>query len=215
MNSPLFVLFDDPAQAIALVICFVLAVALHEMGHAFAATQQGDPTPRVAGRLTPNPFAHVDRLGIIFFVVAGIGWGSTPVTPALFRNGRLGRALVAGIGPVINLTVGILAAIVLRVLYEQGDGNERLVNFVLTFFSINILLGVFNLFPIPPLDGYGVLAAVLPARFAAVTGFLERYGIYLLLALFLLPALNENLNWIGPLVGNVQRLVLRLAGLPI
>src|SRR4051794_17535962 len=215
MYSPLFVLFDDPAQAIALVICFVLAVALHEMGHAFAATQQGDPTPRVAGRLTPNPFAHVDRLGIIFFVVAGIGWGSTPVTPALFRNGRLGRALVAGIGPVINLTVGILAAIVLRVLYEQGDGNERLVNFVLTFFSINILLGVFNLFPIPPLDGYGVLAAVLPARFAAVTGFLERYGIYLLLALFLLPALNENLNWIGPLVGNVQRLVLRLAGLPI
>jgi Zn-dependent protease len=215
VRSPLFLIFEDPAQAIALVICFALAVSLHEMGHAFAATQQGDPTPRAAGRLTPNPIAHLDRLGLIFFFVAGIGWGSTPVTPALFRNGRLGRALVAGIGPIINLTIGLLAAIALRVMLDQGVGNERLINFVFTFFSLNILLGVFNLFPIPPLDGFGILGAVLPARFSNVIGFLEQYGIYLLLALFLLPSLNRNLNWIGPLVGNVQRFVLGLVGMPV
>jgi Zn-dependent protease len=94
-------------------------------------------------------------------------------------------------------------------------GNERLINFVFTFFSLNILLGVFNLFPIPPLDGFGILGAVLPARFSNVIGFLEQYGIYLLLALFLLPSLNRNLNWIGPLVGNVQRFVLGLVGMPV
>jgi Zn-dependent protease len=215
VSSPLFIAFEDPTRAVALVVCFVLAVALHEMGHAFLATQQGDPTPRAAGRLTPNPIAHVDRLGIIFFVIAGIGWGSTPVNPRLFRNGKLGRALVSGIGPVVNLTIGILVAVALRVLLEQGGGNERLLDLVYAFFSINVLLGVFNLFPIPPLDGFGILGAVLPDRFAGVIGFLEQYGIYLLLALFLLPALNPSLNWISPLVGTVQRWVLQLVGLPI
>jgi Zn-dependent protease len=215
VNSPLLELFQDPAQAIALVVSFAIAVALHEMGHAFAATQQGDPTPRVAGRLTANPIAHLDKVGLILFVVAGIGWGSTPVTPALFRNGRLGRALVAGIGPIINLVIGILAAIALRVLFDQGGGNERLINFLFTFFSLNVFLAVINLFPIPPFDGFSVLAAVLPARAAGAVAFLEQYGIYLVIALFLLPALNPQLNWIGPLLGSVQRWVLRLVGLPI
>ena len=213
MTSPLLLLFEDPARAIAIVVSFALAVALHELSHALAATSQGDPTPRQAGRLTPNPLAHLDRFGLIIFVVAGIGWGSTPVDPSRFRSRRLGQALVAGVGPLSNLALALLCAVSLRVFAGEMRANERLFTFVVTFFSMNVFLAVLNLLPIPPLDGSRILVAVLPRRYAGVAEFLDQYGIYLLLALFLLPALNPSLNWIGPLISTVQLWVLGLVGL--
>jgi Zn-dependent protease len=195
------------AIIVARAIVLLVAFPAHEGAHALVADRLGDPTPRRAGRLTLNPIPHLDLVGSLLFLAAGIGWAYTPVDP--WRLGRRGMALMALAGPVANLLVALLFALPARVVSAQPDLYNLLgvrllfppVGAILESMVVyNLVLFVFNLIPLPPLDGFRILLGVLPYGAAQSFQKLERYGSLLLLAvIFLLPALG--LNIIGPIIG--------------
>jgi Zn-dependent protease len=182
-------LVSDPAGAIAALLwklpALLIAVTLHELAHAITADRLGDPTPRRAGRITLNPLPHIDPLGAIAFVVAGFGWARpVPVSAANLRHPARDMALVAGAGPLTNFVVAFLALLLLvtvrRMLVDTAV-TGGLARVLLTTFQFNLALGIFNLLPLPPLDGGHFLAALgFAGRWQAT---LEQYGPVLLLLL--------------------------------
>ena len=194
--------FRTPEEAIAafIVIGVLLLVAfpIHEFAHAYAAWRLGDGTARLFGRLTLNPAAHFDPAGGLILVLSvilsggtfGFGWAKpTPVNPANLRGGRRGDAYVALAGPLSNLILAAAAALVFRLLDATGTPLPDLLgNVLFTFFSINLALMIFNLIPIPPLDGSHVLFAILDPRTSwQAQAFLARWGTLILFAAILLP----------------------------
>ena len=178
----------------------LIGFPVHEFAHALAAYRLGDSTAKHLGRLTLNPIAHFDPLGGILLAVTfigstsfGFGWAKpTPVNPNNLEGGRWGEAIVAAAGPISNLVLAIAAALPLRYLLDRPDLASQLPELaimVLYFFVlINIVLMIFNLIPIPPLDGSKVLFAFLPPQVAwRWRPMLEQYGFILLLLVFFLP----------------------------
>jgi Zn-dependent protease len=214
VNSPLTLLFRDPTAFLAVVAALVVAITIHEFSHAAVATAQGDDTARSQGRLTLNPIKHLDPFGSIFMVLAGFGWGRpVPFSPAQLRNKRYGPVMVSLIGPISNFVLALVSALVLKALLQAETLNETAFTFVETFLRINLILGIFNLLPIPPLDGSRLLAALLPPSRQGIVRFLDQYGIYLLLGLVLLPVLNPSLNWLAPLFERAEVGLLKLVGI--
>jgi Zn-dependent protease len=190
MGSPLFLLRDEPQLFLAFVIAVIVGITFHEFSHAAVASLQGDQTARSQGRLTLNPISHLDPLGSIAIIVAGIGWGRpVPVNPSSMRNRRFGGVLVGLAGPAANFLVALVAAVAFRVVYP-AVGTSFDVGFSLNLLNmlvtINVVLGVFNLLPIPPLDGSTLLSLVLPPSRQNIVAFLNQYGIFLLLGLLIL-----------------------------
>jgi len=202
--------------AVVLIIMLLVAFPVHEFSHALAAVQLGDGTPRLMGRLTLDPRAHFDPAGAMLLAVSmligiGIGWAKpTPYNPMNLRGGRWGEAIIAVAGPISNLVLAIAGAIPLRYIYAT-DMNVPFVEGVLGIFvTINVLLMVFNLIPIPPLDGSKVLYAFLDPRTAWQTrAFLEQYGILILLAAMFLPIFGGN-TLIGVVFNEVFQPIVRL-----
>ncbi len=158
----------------------LVSLVLHEVAHAYAADRLGDLTPRMRGRLTLNPIPHLDLMGsiilplLLFLMQSPVlfGWAKpVPFRPDVFKNPKLGTAIVAFAGPFINILLAVVAALVLRTLDFSGLGY--------TFFSmtvgINVVLAIFNLVPIPPLDGHHILGAVLPHRWYVKFMSLRKY----------------------------------------
>jgi Zn-dependent protease len=192
------------ASVIVVAIMLLVGFPVHEFAHALAAFRLGDSTAKHLGRLTLNPVAHFDPLGGILLAVTfigsagfGFGWAKpTPVNPNNLEGGRWGEAIVAAAGPISNLVLAIAVALPLRYLLDHPDLTDQfppLVVLVLFLFVlINIALMIFNLFPIPPLDGSKVLFALLPPRLAwQWRPILEQYGFILLLLVFFLPPGNS------------------------
>ena len=185
------------ASLIVLAMFLLIAFPIHEFAHAFAAFQLGDGTARLMGRLTIDPRAHFDPTGALLLAVSliafggGIGWAKpTPYNPMNLRGGRWGEAIVSVAGPISNLILAIAAAIPLRYMYATGMVAEvpLLAGVLFTFIQINLLLMVFNLIPIPPLDGSKVLYAFLDPRTSwQVRSFMEQYGLIILIAAIFLP----------------------------
>jgi Zn-dependent protease len=180
--------------AVVLMIMLLVAFPVHEFAHALAAVQLGDGTPRLMGRLTLDPRAHFDPTGAALLAISmvigfGIGWAKpTPYNPLNLRGGRWGEAAIAVAGPISNLILAIAAAIPLRYIYATEMSVPFLEGVLLLLVRINVLLMVFNLIPIPPLDGSKVLYAFLDQRTAWQTrAFLEQYGLFILLAAMFLP----------------------------
>lgn len=175
------------AQLVGIAIALVVGITFHEFSHAFIADQLGDHRPRALGRVSLNPAAHIDPIGALVFVVAGFGWGKpVPVNVYALRPGRIGMAMVAAGGPVANLIVAVSAAAAYRVLDLAGVGGFTLeLGFWIVLY--NLVLAIFNLVPIPPLDGYNVLLAFLPPRQALTIQRYAQYGIFVLLLLVFLP----------------------------
>ena len=204
----------DPVAALINLAAFAAALAVgitvHEFSHALAAMRLGDDTAQKQGRLTLNPAAHLDPVGTILIFVAGFGWGKpTPVTPSALRIGeRAGMAAVALAGPASNMVVATLAALPLRMgtLPGVGGGVDAQVLYALTLW--NVVLAVFNLLPIAPLDGFKVALGVLPRALARPFAKTERFGVIILLGLLLLDgALGVGLlsRVISPAIGFVVR----------
>jgi Zn-dependent protease len=181
----------------ALIIFVILPV--HEYAHAWAASKLGDRTALQRGRLSFDPMRHLDPMGALCLVLFGFGWAKpVPVNPWYFKNRKTGMALTALAGPVSNLLMAFLGALlynVLAMVLPVGNYWLAVYYFFYYYISINISLTVFNLLPIPPLDGSKVAAVLLPDRLYVRLMRYERYGMILLLLL-------SWLGWTGGLVDN-------------
>ncbi len=224
-------------QVALAVVPIVLAITLHEAAHGYAALAMGDDTAKQAGRLSLNPLAHVDRVGTVllpgFLLIFQLltmghvgfmfGWAKpVPVAAWKFRHPRQGMMFVAAAGPAMNFFLAWLAALAAHGLGLLSGGVGELAGTFLEYFIIvNLVLGLFNLLPIPPLDGGRIMVGLLPVRLAQGWARLERFGILLvLLVVFLLPRMladfgirfdpfNALLNSVVPWA---LRLVMMLAG---
>ncbi len=191
------------------LIVFIFSVMIHEITHGFVAERLGDPTARLAGRLTLNPIKHIDPIGSVILPLLLMvthspfvfGWAKpVPYDPRNLKNPRLGGGLIAAAGPLVNLTLAAIFGLFLRFLPVSG----QMVPFLALIVYVNILLAIFNLIPIPPLDGSKVLWAVLPPSLA-VDRFLmvlEQYGFILLLLLLV----SGGLSFIVPIISSLFRL---------
>jgi Zn-dependent protease len=182
---------DDPLRFLAALVlkipALLLAVTVHEVAHGWVADRRGDPTARRLGRLTLNPFPHLDPLGALAFVVAGFGWAKpVPVIPANLRNPARDMVLVAAAGPLSNFAtafVGLVLLVLARPFAGASGLAEPVVGILFWVFQFNLALGIFNLLPLPPLDGGHFLPYLLPAGAAGLVRSLEQYGPILLLVL--------------------------------
>lgn len=209
MTSPLELLRTDPLVFFLLGAAIIFALALHEYAHALAADLQGDRMPRAMGRLTLNPAKHLDPLGTIMILLVGFGWAK-PVQfrPSALASKRFGAAMVALAGPLMNLLLATAAAFGVVVALNAGVRSIEVIRFLLLFLSINVFLAVFNLVPLPPLDGSRLLTIFLPPNKQNVIYFLDRYGMLILLALLVFGGTQV----LGPIVNWVQDLICGLAG---
>jgi Zn-dependent protease len=198
----------SPQTLISAVITLMVALTFHEFAHAWMAKIFGDDTAERAGRLSLNPLAHLDPIGSLMLIFVGFGWAKpVPINPyALRRSGKAALLLVSIAGPLANFILALLAAIPLRfnlIPFQLASTNflPTPYAFLIYFLYINLALMIFNLLPIPPLDGHEILNFLLPADLAARwESFGSQYGIYLLIALLM----------IGPLLGfDFVRLVMQ------
>jgi Zn-dependent protease len=196
---------------IVVAIMLLVGLPVHEFSHAFVAYRLGDGTAKLYGRLTLNPIAHFDPVGGTLLAVTfigsaiasattgtpliGFGWAKpTPVNPLNLEGGRRGEALVAAAGPVSNFVLAAVGALPLRFILAQETliVPAMVVEVLYLFVQINLLLMIFNLIPIPPLDGSKVLFAFLDRRTEyQVRPFLEQYGFFILLFLLFVPPGNS------------------------
>lgn len=189
-------LTTNPLGFLFWIIALVIAITIHEFSHALAAERLGDPTPRLQGRLTLNPLAHLDPLGTIMLVLVRFGWGK-PVQfdPFNLRNPKRDSAVISLAGPFANLVLASLCAVILHVLlaYHFALLNYSLIslfvylliNLLQPIIAINVILAVFNLVPVHPLDGFKIVEGILPAEYARQWAELEGYGMIFLIFLVL------------------------------
>jgi len=199
------------------IVVLIFSIIIHEVSHGAMANFLGDPTAKYAGRLTLNPLKHLDPIGsilvpffLIFFTGKGIGWARpVPINPYNFRDQKYGSLKVAVAGPLANLAIALIFGMILRfgLLFKFLPYNFYL---AFSFIAlINILLAVFNLVPIPPLDGSYILFTILPSSAQKVKIFLSQFGIFILLFLiFFIPwffsILLYLVNWIFILITGVS-----------
>ena len=173
----LFNLLNDPLVAIWVIIALLIAITIHEFSHAWTANFYGDPTAKTMGRMTLNPFAHLDFLGTIFLLLAGFGWGKPViVNPRNFKNPVLDNIAVSLAGPISNLFLAIILGLILRLV--NLPSTLAILLEVIIFF--NLVLMIFNLIPIPPLDGSKILSLFISEN---VFIQFQQIGIFILFGL--------------------------------
>ncbi|HYN64583.1 MAG TPA: site-2 protease family protein [Candidatus Limnocylindrales bacterium] len=198
-------------QLIGLLVALVVGITFHEFMHAFVADQLGDHRPRALGRVSLNPARHFEPMGAILFLIAGFGWGKpVPVNANALRPGRIGMAYVSAAGPLANVVVAAVVAVVFRaadVAGVLGGPGDFVWGLLLGIVQFNIILGLFNLLPIPPLDGYNLVLPFLPLRTAMTVQRYAPYGVIVLLVLIVLPRMGgaNPLTWLFAVAQAITR----------
>lgn len=201
--SPLIVVF--------FVIILIFSVIIHEISHGYVALRLGDQTAKLSGRLTLNPMKHIDFIGSIlvplFLILLGgpvFGWAKpVPYNPFNLKDPKKGAGIIAAAGPASNLALALVFAIFVRIMVATGAlMSAELFLFFNLIIQVNIALAIFNLIPIPPLDGSGILFSLLPAGNEGMIRFLRQYGFIILLILIF-----SGLTFLGPLITGIHRLM--------
>lgn len=213
-------LFDNPAlfvqRLVLLIPAFLVAVTVHELAHGVVADRLGDPTARLQGRLTLNPLPHIDPLGAVAFLLAGFGWAKpVPVNSYNLRHPARDMVWIAAAGPLANFAVafvGLVAVILAQRTVTLPFVAEPLIGMLAAVYRFNLVLAIFNLIPLPPLDGGHFLPYFLPRRSWTLMHRLEQYGPLLLLLLVMSGATRYI---VGPVFGVVSGLYLALVRLVV
>jgi Zn-dependent protease len=193
------------------LIILIMSVVLHELSHGYTAELLGDPTPRLQGRLTLNPLKHLELFGsVIVPIITSIagftfGWAK-PIqwNPYNIKNKRWGELMIAAAGPLSNIIIALIFGFIIR--FFGASLPESFIQISFYVIAINIVLAVFNLIPIPPLDGSKVLFSLLPQRFMAIRQSLEAYSIFffLILVFFLWRFIEPIIPWIFKLITGIS-----------
>ena len=188
----------------------VIGLTVHEFAHGLVSDRCGDPTPRAQGRLTLNPAAHIDLIGFLCLFFAGFGWGQpVQIDPRYYKHRRMDEFLVSIAGVTMNFIVAVALAFVLRLIMHSGSAffstttGDVILNMVQYGIFINLVLMIFNLIPVPPLDGWGILTQIFDLEKYRWYPFVYQNGFYILLALILFnvtslildPAINGIWSW--------------------
>ena len=190
---------DLIAYALPFLVVLILSLSFHEAAHAWSADKLGDPTARLLGRLTLNPLAHIDWIGTVLFPLLAaisnlplIGWAKpVPVNPVNLQHPRRDFAMVAAAGPASNLLLALVGVVPLALLSTGEVTGSLLLDFLRGFIQLNVFLAVFNLLPVPPLDGGNILAGLVPEPVARVIDQSRPFGIFILYGLILTGLLGE------------------------
>lgn len=217
------------ADFILNMVAFLFSASVHESAHAWMSSRFGDDLARSQGRISLNPLVHIDPIGTLLFPAIAffthvplIGWAkSTPVNPLAWRDKRQANFWVSAAGVICNFIMAILAGIAIRMLYsfgviDVGDGQNLLipvasssmlavgaVSLLETFFIINVMLGIFNLLPIPPLDGSGILSSLLPPSFEEGMEQVQQFGFLLLFVAVFTGVVGKILGFFLPIAVNL------------
>jgi len=215
-------LSDQIVRISILAVPLLLGLTCHELAHGLVALSLGDPTAKLAGRLTMNPIRHLDPMGAIAFILANIGWAKpVPVNPMYFKRPMQDMMLVSLAGPGANVLLALLFAGLFHLLLPQAVSHPELASVLHPLVLIgqagvvvNLMLAFFNLLPIPPLDGSNILAWLLPDRLAYQYLALGRYGFVLLLGLLIVSQLL-GISLLGSLIFPPVGFVSALLGVPL
>ncbi|MEH2176496.1 site-2 protease family protein [Nostoc sp.] len=187
-------LITNPIHFFRIVVIVIFSITLHELAHGWAAMSQGDNTPEQTGHLTLNPVVHMGKESIIFLCLMGIAWGQMPVNPSKFRSGKLGNILVSAAGPLSNLALGILFIMMLKILANLSLSGLFSAEFIYLAARINLTLFLFNLLPIPPLDGFHVFSEIFPQLKPLEY---TQFGLFAMMVLFIVPGFGIGLGGIA------------------
>lgn len=194
-------LIENPFMFLMLIVALILSIGIHEFMHAFTAYKLGDSTPKLQGRVTLNPFAHIDPLGLLAVVLIGFGWGR-PVEYDIYnlRNPKRDVLLISFAGPLSNLVLAFLCFVFFNFIWES--------EFLQILMGLNLVLFVFNLIPVFPLDGFNVVRGLLPYELAYQWGELERFGIFILIFMLIFNIPSLLMDRIVPVILTIFNLLI-------
>jgi Zn-dependent protease len=202
-------LFTNPILFLFWAAALLIGITIHEFAHAWTADRLGDPTGKMEGRMSLNPIVHLDLIGTALILFTGFGWGKpVPFDPYNLKDVKKDSALISLAGPVSSFLVAIVAAILIRLSIGVFSSfiPPILISFLYVVIQLNVMLGIFNLIPIHPLDGGKVLIGLLPDNISdEVDRFLTQYGLMILLFLFFFPF--GSASYISMIISPVIKLI--------
>jgi Zn-dependent protease len=201
-------LFRDPIAFFVLTIPLLYSVILHEISHGWMAYLFGDDTAKRSGRLSLNPLVHLDPIGTLALFLVGFGWAKpVPVAYSNLRNFRLGLICVSLAGPLTNIAIATISILLLQL--NIASSSQMIAIVLVVIAKINIILGAFNLIPIPPLDGSRILYGILPEKAQGLLAKIEPYGILMIFALLFTRILEPAITAVQNAILAFIRLILK------
>ena len=219
--SNVFAGIDIPNIVISIIV-ILTAITVHEYCHGYAALRMGDHTAQIQGRLSLNPLAHIDIVGALCMLIFHFGWANpVPINPNNFKNPKKGTVIVSLAGPLSNIGLSLLGVLLYGIFYRLNFGLSNITfarifygGFLSLFIQLNLYFAIFNLIPIPPLDGAKILFAFLPPRIYFKLMKYERYSFFVLILLLWSGIISSVLGFItSPIISSYNWVIGLIAGL--